>query len=196
LLVSLSVAGAVFNCMIAIALSYGRMVFAAARDQAWPTPLNHLFARLSRRFGSPAIATLAMALVALPLCFVNMKILIMINGNLNIAVYGVMAVCVMAGRRSGQTAHSHVRAPWHPLAPMIVLTAMAALTLADLLDTESGRPALIACAIVVGAGVLYAAYVKRWKNAWRPYEGTIETATATGRGGWPNSDSPISGKSA
>jgi len=176
LLVSLSVAGAVFNCMIAIALSFGRMVFAAARDKAWPDMLNRLFASLSPRFGSPAIATLALALVAVPLCFVDIKILIMINGNLNIAVYGVMAVCVLAGRRSGQTAHSRARAPWHPLAPSIVLVAMAALTLADLMDPESGRPALLAGGLVIAAGVLYALYVVRWNPAWRQREGESETA--------------------
>jgi amino acid transporter len=174
-LVSLSVAGAVFNCMIAIALSFGRMVFAASRDQAWPAPLNHVFGSLNPRFGSPANATLALALVAVPLCFVSMKILIMINGNLNIAVYGAMAACVMVGRRSGQTAHSRVRAPWHPLAPMVVLAAMAALTLADLMDAESGRPALLAGGLVIGAGALYAAYVVRWNPAWQQREGAGET---------------------
>ncbi len=175
LLVSLSVAGAVFNCMVAIALSFGRMVFAAARDRAWPDMLNKPFGRLSTRFGSPAIATLALALVSVPLCFVNMKILIMINGNLNIAVYGVMAVCVIVGRRSGRTAHSRARSRWYPLAPMIVLAAMAALTLADLMDPDSGRPALVAGALVVGAGALYAVYVARWKPAWRHRDGASET---------------------
>jgi len=173
-LVSLSVAGAVFNCMIAIALSFGRMVFAASRDQAWPAPLNRVFGSLNPRFGSPANATLALALVAVPLCFVSMKILIMINGNLNIAVYGAMAACAMVGRRSGQTAHSRVRAPWHPLAPMIVLAAMAALTVADLMDAESGRPALLAGGLVIGAGALYAAYVVRWNPAWQQRDGAGE----------------------
>jgi amino acid transporter len=175
LLVSLSVACAVFNCMIAIALSFGRMVFAAARDKAWPAPLNPLFGRLNRRFGSPAIATLALALAAVPLCFVNMKILIMINGNLNIAVYGMMAACVLAGRRNGRTAHSHARAPLHPLAPMIVLAAMVALTIADVMDPDSGRPALLAGGLVVGAGALYAAYVARWNPAWCQHEEPGET---------------------
>jgi amino acid transporter len=178
-LVSLSVAGAVFNCMIAIALSFGRMVFAAARDEAWPAPLNPLFARLSPRFGSPATATLVLALAAVPLCFANMKILIMINGNLNIAVYAVMALCVIAGRRSGRTAHSRARAPWYPLAPAVVLTAMAALIIADLLDPDSGRPALLAGSLVVGAGALYAVYVARWKPGWQHREAPGD-AIATG----------------
>jgi L-asparagine transporter-like permease len=104
-----------------------------------------------------------------------MKILIMINGNLNIAVYGVMAACVIMGRRNGLTAHSHARAPWHPLAPAIVLVAMAALTLADVMDPELGRPALLACGLVVGAGALYAWYVARWKPAWRHRDGAGET---------------------
>ncbi len=160
-LVALSVAGAVFNCMIAIGLTFGRMVFAVARDQAWPGPLNRIFVQLSRRFGSPATATLAIAVVSVPLCFVPMKILILINGNANIAVYGTLAVAVIVGRRRGLTSHSFSRAVWHPLAPVCVLAAMAALTVADLMDAETGRPALLVTLLIVAAGAAYAQFLTR-----------------------------------
>ncbi len=160
-LVSLSVAAAVFNCMIALGLNFGRMAFAFARDDCWPAPINRLFGQLNPRFGSPAAATLAMGALSVPLCFAPTKILILINGNANIAVYGTLAVAVLAGRKGGATSHSLSAAPLHPLAPGFVLAAVAALTLADLLDAESGRPALMATALVAGAGVLYAEYVVR-----------------------------------
>jgi amino acid transporter len=169
-LVRLSVAGAVFNCMIAVALTMGRILFAAARDQAWPGRLNPLFATLSPRFGSPANATLALGALALPLIFVPIKLLIMINGNLNIAVYGTLALGVIAGRRRGLTSHSRARARLHPLAPAVVLASMAALTVADLFDADAGRPALLAAAVIVGAGVLYAELLKRRSTRWRHRE--------------------------
>jgi amino acid transporter len=153
--------------MVAVALTFGRMVFAAARDEAWPAPLNRLFVRLSPRFGSPAIATLTLGLLALPLCLVPIRVLILINGNINIAVYGTLSLAVLAGRRSGATAHGVFRAPWHPAAPVIVITAMAALALADLLDPETGRPALLATGVIVAAGMLYAALVTRRNPHWR-----------------------------
>jgi amino acid transporter len=165
-LVSLSVAGAVFNCMVAVALTFGRMVFAAARDEAWPAPLNRLFVRLSPRFGSPAIATLTLGLFAVPLCLVPIRVLILINGNINIAVYGTLSLAVLAGRRSGATAHSAARAPWHPAAPLVVIAAMAALSVADLLDAETGRPALLATGATVAAGMLYAELVTRRNPQW------------------------------
>jgi amino acid transporter len=172
-LVSLSVAGAVFNCMITVALTMGRILFAAARDQAWPAPLNRLFGALSPRFGSPANATLALGAFALPLIFVPIKLLILINGNLNIAVYGTLALGVVAGRRRGLILHSRSRAPWHPLAPAVVLVAMAALTVADLFDPESGRPALLAAVVIVGAGVAYAEVVTRRSPRWGHREGVV-----------------------
>jgi amino acid transporter len=169
-LVSVSVAGAIFNCMIAIALTIGRILFACARDQGLPAPLNRLFSRIDTRFGSPANATLAAGAIALPLCFAPLKILILINGNVNIAVYGTLALGVLAGRRSGLTLHSHAKAILHPLAPCFVLACMAALIAADLMDPQSGRPALIATAATVAAGMLYAVYVTRRNTAWRHRE--------------------------
>jgi amino acid transporter len=166
-LVSLSVAGALFNCMIAIALTIGRMLFASARDQAFPAPLNRLFSHLSAHFGSPANATLVAGAIALPLCFAPLQILILINGNVNIAVYGTLALGVLAGRRSGMTLHSHAIARLHPLAPCFVLACMAALIAADVMDPQTGRPALIATAAIVGAGILYAEYVTRRNASWR-----------------------------
>jgi amino acid transporter len=166
-LVSLSVAGAIFNCMIALALTFGRVLFAAARDEAWPGPCNRLFARLSPRFGSPVAATIAFGVLALPLSFVPLKALILVDGNLNIAVYGTLALAVLAGRRSGRTAHSESAAWLHPLAPACVLVAMAALTLADLLDPQEGRPALEATAVIVAIGLAYAWWVASRNRRWR-----------------------------
>jgi amino acid transporter len=166
-LVSLSVAGAIFNCMIAIALTIGRMLFASARDHAFPAPFNRVLSHLSPRFDSPTNATLVAAAAALPLCFAPLKILILVNGNVNIAIYGTLALGVIAGRRNGLTAHSQSRAILHPLAPFFVLACMAALTSADLMDPENGRPALLAAILIVAAGILYAEYVTRRNSAWR-----------------------------
>jgi amino acid transporter len=175
-LISLSVAGALFNCMVALALGFGRIVFAGARDEAWPAPASRALGRLSTRFGSPANATILFALISLPLCFVPLKIMILINGNLNIAVYGTLAVAVIIGRRRGSTSHSQSRAPWHPLAPLFVLATMVGLIVADLMDPETGRPALLAAALTVGGGVLYAEFVLRRNTRWRHRAAALEQA--------------------
>jgi hypothetical protein len=60
---------------------------------------------------------------------------------------------------------------------------MTALTLADLMDPESGRPALLACGLVVGAGALYAAYVARRNPAWHQSDGASETVGIAGKAG-------------
>jgi amino acid transporter len=167
-IVSLSVAGAIFNCMIGIALTLGRILFAAARDASMPPAANKFLVRLHPRFHSPTRATFICAAVAVPLCFVPMKVLIIVNGNIAVAQYGVLAVAVLAGRRTGATARSRSRAPWHPVAPVFVLAAVAALTVADAMDPDSGQPALLATILTALLGVAYGDYVTRRKTGWKP----------------------------
>ena len=174
LLISVSVAGAIFNCMVAVALTLGRNLFAAARDGGLPGPLNQAFARLSKRFQSPARATLAGGAIGAALCFVPLKALILINGNLAVATYTTLAAAVIVGRRNGRTAHSQAKTPAHPIAPLWVLAGTAGLIAADLADPVNGRPALVATVAIALLGVVYAAYITRRKAGWSHQAATID----------------------
>ena len=54
------------------------------------------------------------------------------------------------------------------VAPVCVLAAMAALTVADLMDAETGRPALLVTLLIVGAGAAYAQLLTRRALAVSP----------------------------
>lgn len=166
-LLSLAVATAIFNTMIAVALLGGRQVFASARDRAWPEVVSAQLDRIHPRFGSPWVATLLLGVCALSITAVPTHVLLVILGNGNVALYAALSVAVIAGRRQGTTALSQSRAPFHPLAPVFSLVCLAGIVWASWQDRETGRPGLLATAIIFGAGAAYYLLVLRRSGRWR-----------------------------
>ena len=164
-IMSLAVAAAIFNTMIAIMLSAGRQLYASARDNAWPAGGRHL-AALHPRFGSPHLATLAVGAAALACCLVPAGVLVTILANGNVATYATLCLAAIAGRRSGLTADSQARAPLFPLGPVFVLLALGGVIWADLLDPATGAPGLLAMLAIVGLGVGVHRLVVRGNPAW------------------------------
>lgn len=162
---SLAVAAALFNTMIAIMLSAGRQLYASARDNAWPAGGRHL-AALHPRFGSPHVATLVVGGAALACCLLPASVLVTILANGNIATYATLCLAAIAGRRSGLTADTQARAPLFPLGPVCVLLALVGVIWADLLDPANGVPGLLAMLAIVGLGVGVHRLVVRGNPAW------------------------------
>jgi amino acid transporter len=164
-LISLGVALAIFNTMIAIALSAGRQLYSTGRDGLWPRPANRALAAIHPRFGSPWIASLVMGAAALAGCFIDPKVLVLILGNGSVAIYTALCLATLVGRRSGATRHGVYRMPLFPVAPILALTALAAVVWFDLNDA-AGLQGLAATAATVGASALYAVFVLRRKRSW------------------------------
>ena len=154
---SLAVAAAIFNTMIAIMLSAGRQLYASARDKAWPAgahrPGGRHLAALHPRFGSPHVATVVVGVAALACCLLPPSVLVTILANGNVATYATLCLAAIAGRRSGLTANTRARAPLFPLGPVCVLLALAGVIWADLLDPATGVPGLLAMLAIVALGV-------------------------------------------
>jgi amino acid transporter len=152
---SLGVALAIFNAMIAIALCGSRQLFATARDRCWPGWACHALERIHPRFGSPYIATLVFGAITLLLCLVPLNLLVLVNGNGNVAMYACLSLAAIAGRRHGVTAHSQARMRFYPAAPLCVLLALAGVVWADLLDPVAGRIGLLVTLSVLLTGAAY-----------------------------------------
>ena len=73
---SIAVALALFNAMIASALMGGRQLYSSGRDGAWPPRLSAAFARLHPRFNSPWAATLTVGATSVLWCLVKLKVLV------------------------------------------------------------------------------------------------------------------------
>jgi amino acid transporter len=164
-LMNLGIAAAIFNCMIAVALMAGRQLYSTGRDRLWPEAISRQFARLHPRLGSPWVATLVMGAAALLGCFVEPKLLVLVLGNGNVALYAGLCLAVLAGRRSGATCETCFRMPLFPLPPVAALVALAAVIWFDLND-PAGAKGLAASAVVVIAALAYHRLVLRRRAAW------------------------------
>ncbi|WP_158891089.1 APC family permease [Amycolatopsis anabasis] len=164
--VSLAVALAIINAVLAIVLISSRMVFSSARDEAWPGPVNRALGALHPRFGTPWMATLLTGAVGAALCYVDPELLLVVTGTSIVAVYATLCVASIAGRRNGSTAGGAYRMPWFPVAPVLALAALAYVVYQNALDARIGRPSLFVTAGIVLLALLYYVGVLRRRGEW------------------------------
>ncbi|MEU3709894.1 APC family permease [Streptomyces catenulae] len=160
--VSLCIALAIINAAIVMVIQNSRVVFASARDAAWPTGVNRALSHLGRRFGSPWAATLAVGVPGAALCFVDLDMLSEVTGVAVAAMYVFVALGALVARRG---AHRH-RAAWRmPLWPAI--PALLVLVLVWVLWQQSAGSLAITGAIVAAAALYWACYLRpRQDSHW------------------------------
>jgi amino acid transporter len=122
--VSLCVALAIINAGIVMVIQNSRVLFASARDKAWPEPVNNALSKLGR-FGSPWIATLVVGVPGALLCFVNLDTLYGVTGVSVTGMYLLVAVAALLARRGS---HQHTpawRMPLWPAMPLLLIAVLA-----------------------------------------------------------------------
>lgn len=152
--VSLCVALAIVNAGIVMVIQNSRVLFASARDKAWPAPVNGLFARLGR-FGSPWVATLAVGVPGAALCYVNLDTLYGVTGVSVTAMYLLVAVAALLSRRG---AHRHAHAWRMPLWPVVPVLLIA--VLAYVLTQQEASHLLLTGSIAAVATLYWALYLR------------------------------------
>ena len=153
--VSLGVALAIVNAVIASLLINARILYASGRDGAWHSAVNDAFTRLHPRFDSPWAATLATGAAGVACCFIPFHLLLVLNGMSVVVTYISLCVSVIVARMSGASAHASYRMRLFPLAPVVGLAALAGVVAANWTNTDVGRPSLLATLAVMA---LFAAY--------------------------------------
>ncbi|MER6082574.1 APC family permease [Streptomyces sp. NPDC001833] len=121
--VSLCVALAIINAGIVMVIQNSRVLFASARDKAWPGPVNSALSRLGR-FGSPWVATLAVGVPGALLCFVNLDTLYGVTGVSVTGMYLLVAIAALLSRRGH---HKHTpawRMPLWPAMPVLLIAVL------------------------------------------------------------------------
>ncbi|MEU6376649.1 APC family permease [Streptomyces sp. NPDC046909] len=152
--VSLCVALAIINAGIVMVIQNSRVLYASARDKAWPTPVNTLFAKLGR-FGSPWVATLAVGIPGAALCFVNLDTLYGITGVSVTGMYLLVAVAALMARKG---AHQHTKAWRMPLWPTMPVLLIA--VLAYILSQQETAYLLWTGGITAAATLYWAVYLR------------------------------------
>lgn len=119
-LVSLGIALAIFNAVIAIMLQFGRVLYSSGRDKAWPKPISDAVSSIHPRLKTPWIATAGLAIVNAVLCLtVSLETLVKLTGASLVADYLIIALVSLAARSNGATKGSPYLMPLWPIPPLL-----------------------------------------------------------------------------
>jgi len=152
-IVSVGIAAAIFNSLVACMLAYSRYLYATGRDGIWPKPVSRLLSSLHPKLNSPVVATLLLAgLSAVTALLGEKPLVIFISGN--VADYLLISIAILIGRRKGTTGR-FFKAPLHPMVPAFGLSVTAMSLVADWLDPDAGRPSVILLASLFLAALAY-----------------------------------------
>lgn len=164
--VSLAIALAIINAVIAITLQAGRSLFGAARDRAFPDPVSKLFGYVHPKLQTPLPATLfAGSLAAIVAAIVPLNALIVATGATVVAVYLFVALSAIVGRRNGTTAHTQYKMPLWPLAPVLVIITLVYVTY-QLWQSNPWQVAIAVIALGIGYVYYYAYLYPRRATRW------------------------------
>jgi amino acid transporter len=177
-LLALAIALAIVNAAIAGILAYARFFYSTGRDAIWGKLLDPYVARIHPRLGSPWIATLAVGAISCAACFLPLRLLLVLSGAGIAITYLGIALAAIIGRRTGSTAHAAYKMPCFPLAPLVTIVALMLVFWASWLDTETGRPGLIATAVQMLVAALYYLLVLHRRGGWTIYAGDQPPAAA------------------
>jgi amino acid transporter len=166
IVLSLTIATAIVNAVLATVMMNGRFFFSTGRDATWHWRINDAFTLTHSRFNSPWVATLASGASSVVMCFLGIQLLLVLTGTGLVFTYAGVCLGVLAGRRKGTTAHAAYRMPLYPFIPLFGLLSLAFIVYASWLDPDVGRPSLIANVAVIAVAVLYYRYVLVRRGAW------------------------------
>ncbi len=122
---SVGVVLAILNAVIAIILSYARILWSAARDRAFPGPVSGWMAQIHPRWRSPWLATAFIGVLGAVLCLtVSLGTLVNLTGASLVADYALIAIAAPVARPVRATEHSPYRMPWWPLPPLLALASL------------------------------------------------------------------------
>jgi len=157
--VSIAVAIAIVNAIIAWVLACARFFYGTGRDGTWGRPVDRWLQMVHPRFGSPWAGTLMIGVVGMGLCFLPLRLLEVWSGTGLVAIYAGIALAVVVARRRGLTRQAPYRMPVWPVWPVITFAALGYIGWTNLADPVDGRPALIATGVQIVACWLYWRFV-------------------------------------
>jgi amino acid transporter len=165
-LISLAIAVAIFNAVIAIILQAARLLFSSGRDKTWFGPINAAVASVHGSYASPWIATIVVSVLAAVACFIDINLLLVVSGTSLVVIYALLCVAVFAGRRNGSTAGGHYRMPLFPVPTILAFVALVYVAYQNLLDAAFGRPSLIATLLIMAVAAIYYVLVLARRTDW------------------------------
>ncbi|WP_328540261.1 APC family permease [Streptomyces sp. NBC_00344] len=160
--ISLCIALAIINAGIVMVIQNSRVLYASARDRAWPTPVNRALSVLGKRYGSPWIATLLVGVPGAVLCFVPVDTLSGVTGVAVAALYLVVAVTALAARRKPSEGRHVWRMPLWPAVPIVLVVVLG-----YVLTQQTAKDLLITGSVIALACLYWLLYLRpRRADRW------------------------------
>ncbi len=165
-IVSLGIAIAVINAVLAITLQNARLLYSSARDHSWPDIVNRPLARIHPRTKSPVVATVVVGIAAaVLLATVPFRALLIITGATVLIIYAFVALSALYGRINGSTSRAVFTMPLWPAVPLVMLAATVYVTFESLLS--DWLPVAVAIAITaIGLPYYYLVIRPRRGDRW------------------------------
>lgn len=159
MLVSIGIAIAVFNAVIAIQIQNARLVFASARDRSWPVGVDRLLGSINARTKSPIAATVLVGVLAAAAGYLlPFGWLIVATSATVVVIYVAIAFASLRARSASGGRPDHYRMPLWPLPPLIVIAFMA-YVLYKILATDP-TPLIVAVASILVGVIWYAIFIR------------------------------------
>ncbi|MEV0699518.1 APC family permease [Saccharopolyspora sp. NPDC050389] len=157
-IVSLGIAIAVINAVIAIMLQLGRSLYSAARDRSWPDAISRPLTWIHPRLRTPVVATLTVAaLGTLAYWLLPFQVLLLGSGASLVITYVMVGLAALVGRIRGRTRRAVYRMPGWPLPPLLLLATMVVVVYENLLS--DWVPVAITVGILAVGYLYYYAYI-------------------------------------
>lgn len=164
-LVSVAIAVAIFNAVIAIQIQIGRLIFASARDKSWPAAVDRVLGRVNPRTKTPVVATLVVgALVIIASIAIPFPTLILATGSAVVILYTIVALSALRVRAVKGGHEGGYRMWLWPIPPVVVLLVMAYVVYQTVVADIT--PLLIALGTLVVGLIWYAVFIRGRKDRW------------------------------
>jgi amino acid transporter len=163
--VSVAIALAIINAVLAIILQIGRLLFSAARDGSWPDVINRPLAAVHPRLRTPMAATVVIGVLsALCLWLVPFDALLVATSAGIVITYLMVGIAALVGRINHTTDSAEYRMRLWPAAPVLMIVATVVIFVMNLL--ASWVPVAVAVGMFAIGLVYYALYLRRRPDRW------------------------------
>jgi amino acid transporter len=164
--VSLSIALAIINAVLATVLQNGRFFFSTGRDNCWHPSINDHFTRTHARFHSPWVGTLVAGGLAIIACSLGLQFLLVLTGAGITVTYVALSVAALSARWRNRSTHAVYRMPLFPWMPIIALLVLGYILYLSWLDPDVGRVSLIATFAAMVLSLAYYFLFVRRRGVW------------------------------
>lgn len=155
-IVSLGIAVAVLNAVIALMPFFARILYSSGRDMAWPEPISKLVAKVHPRFETPWVATIIVGVGgAIMILLTDVPTLTTWVGAVLAVEFILVALSAIVSRIRNPELDRPYRMPLWPTAPVVaIVMAVAVLTQQNPADLA------VAGGLVVLSVLYYAFYLR------------------------------------